>query len=156
VQEHPYRERLRAQLMLALYRAGRQADALAAYQAGRRVLADELGVDPGPALRELERAILRHDQSLRPARAGPVRGLPRPLTRLVGRDGDRDAVLDLLRAPDVPLVTLTGPGGVGKTRLAIATAEALAHELRDGVAFVDLAPVADPSLVPATVAAALA
>lgn len=64
VAEHPYRERLRAQLMLALYRSGRQADALRAYQAARRILGDELGLEPGPGLRELESAILRHDDEL--------------------------------------------------------------------------------------------
>ena len=68
VAEHPYRERLRAQLMLTLYRSGRQADALEAYQAGRRVLQDELGLEPGKDLRELEAAILRQDEALLPAR----------------------------------------------------------------------------------------
>ena len=68
VAEHPYRERLRAQLMLALYRSGRQVDALDAYQAGRRVLQDELGLEPGKELRDLEAAILRQDESLSPAR----------------------------------------------------------------------------------------
>jgi DNA-binding SARP family transcriptional activator/streptogramin lyase len=64
VSEHPFRERLRAQLMLALYRSGRQADALATYQAGRRVLQDELGLEPGKELRDLEAAILRQDETL--------------------------------------------------------------------------------------------
>ena len=61
---HPMRERLRAQLMLTLYRCGRQADELRAYRTGRRVLHDELGLEPGSALRELERAVLRHDPDL--------------------------------------------------------------------------------------------
>jgi DNA-binding SARP family transcriptional activator len=65
--EHPFRERLRGQLMLALYRAGRQAEALEAYQATRRTLVDELGIEPGAPLRELEQAILRQDRSLDPA-----------------------------------------------------------------------------------------
>src|SRR5207248_6505904 len=64
IQEHPYEERLRGQLMLALYRGGRQAEALEAYQAARRVLDEELGLEPGPPLRELEQAILRHDPSV--------------------------------------------------------------------------------------------
>ena len=72
VSEHPYRERLRAQLMLALYRSGRQADALDAYQAGRRVLQDELGLEPGKELRDLEAAILRQDEALSPARPVPT------------------------------------------------------------------------------------
>jgi DNA-binding SARP family transcriptional activator/streptogramin lyase len=72
VSQHPYRERLRAQLMLALYRSGRQADALEAYQAGRRVLQDELGLEPGKELRDLEAAILRQDEALLPARSVPT------------------------------------------------------------------------------------
>src|SRR5262249_19425383 len=66
VAEHPYRERLRAQLMLALYRSGRQADALEAYHAGRRVLQDDLGLEPGNELRDLQAAILRQDEALSP------------------------------------------------------------------------------------------
>jgi DNA-binding SARP family transcriptional activator/streptogramin lyase len=86
VAEHPYRERLRAQLMLALYRSGRQADALDSYQAGRRVLQDELGLEPGKELRDLEAAILRQDEALSPARpipaAAPVQPpSPRRLSR---------------------------------------------------------------------------
>jgi YVTN family beta-propeller protein len=71
VREHPYRERLHAQLMLALYRSGRQADALDAYRRARRTLADELGIEPGPRLQQLERAILRQDRSLEPPSAPP-------------------------------------------------------------------------------------
>ena len=81
VAEHPYRERLRAQLMLALYRSGRQADALDAYQTGRRVLQDELGLEPGKELRDLEAAILRQDEALLPGRpdaAEPEPDLPAP------------------------------------------------------------------------------
>src|SRR5439155_12364682 len=72
VAEHPLRERLRGQLMLALYRAGRQADALAVYQRARRTLVDELGLEPSEALRKLERAILDHDPSLNAPQAGPT------------------------------------------------------------------------------------
>ena len=75
VARHPLRERLRAQLMVALYRCGRQADALEAYGEARRVLLDELGVEPGPALRELQAAILRQDPELAPAPGA----WPRPL-----------------------------------------------------------------------------
>ena len=99
--DYPYRERLRAQLMLALYRCERQADALQAYQDARRTSVDELGIEPGEPLRELERAILAQD----PALATPVvktaevpaSRLPLPPTRTLGRDQDREAVSQLLR-----------------------------------------------------------
>jgi DNA-binding SARP family transcriptional activator/streptogramin lyase len=88
VSEHPYRERLRAQLMLALYRSGRQADALEAYRAGRRVLQDELGLEPGKELRDLEAAILRQDEALSPARPVPAAEPDQPsLTRRLSRRG---------------------------------------------------------------------
>ena len=75
IQRHPLRERLRAQLMLALYRSGRQAEALRVYADGRRALVDELGLEPGPELQQLEQAILRHDPSL---------ALPRPPRPVAG------------------------------------------------------------------------
>jgi predicted ATPase/DNA-binding SARP family transcriptional activator len=156
--EEPYRERLREQQILALYRAGRQKEALEAYQRARRVLVDELGVEPGPALQELERAILRQDAGLEAAaRAQPGKRprLPAAATSLVGRRLEIAAVEALLRRDDVRLLTLTGPGGTGKTRLALAAAEALAPELRDGAAFVDLSAVVEPELVLPTIARAL-
>lgn len=87
VREHPFRERFRGQLMLVLYRGGRQAEALEAYRAARHVLDEELGVEPGPQLRELERAILRQDPSLARSPAARPRAtrLPRPRTALIGR-----------------------------------------------------------------------
>jgi predicted ATPase/DNA-binding SARP family transcriptional activator len=149
----PYRERLREQHVLALYRSGRQEDALAAYQDARRTLADNLGVEPGPALRELERAVLRHDPSLtlerREATARPR--LPAPATPLVGRRLEIAAVEAILGRDGVRLVTLTGTGGTGKTRLALAVAERLAHESRDGAAFVDLSDVRDAGLIVPTI-----
>ncbi|MGW6496016.1 BTAD domain-containing putative transcriptional regulator [Nonomuraea angiospora] len=119
VAEHPLRERLRAAHVRALYLAGRQSEALTAYEELRRHLSEELGLDPGPELAALHRAILRQDPSLGPV-ARPRGNLPAPLTSLVGRDEAVAEVRSLLRAGR--LVTLIGPGGVGKTRLALAAA----------------------------------
>jgi predicted ATPase/DNA-binding SARP family transcriptional activator len=155
--EEPYRERLREQYVLALYRSGRQKEALEAYHVARRMLADELGVEPGSGLRELERAILRQDASLAPPepRRPAKMLLPAPATPLIGRRLEVAAVAALLRSGEVRLVTLTGPGGTGKTRLAIAAAEELSTQLRDGAAFVDLSPVRAPALLVPTIAQTL-
>src|SRR5581483_6641662 len=155
--EHPYRERFLHQRVLALYRCGRQAEALEVYRDARRVLADELGLEPGPALQELERAILRQEPSLE-APAAPTRStrpLPVPATPLVGRRLELAAVAALFRDEGARLVTLTGTGGTGKTRLALAVAASLEPELRDGALFVSLAPVTDPELLVDTIAEAL-
>jgi predicted ATPase/DNA-binding SARP family transcriptional activator len=157
IAEEPYRERFRAQQVLALYRAGRQKEALEAYRAAREVLVEELGVDPGAELQELERAILRQDATLAaPEPPAPPRiALPAPPTPLVGRHLEVAAVTGLLRRDEVRLVTLTGPGGTGKTRLALAAAAELGRELRDGTVFVDLAAVRDPALLGPAIAHAL-
>jgi predicted ATPase/DNA-binding SARP family transcriptional activator len=157
VAEQPLRERLVGQLVLALYRAGRQADALAAYRRARQALADELGLEPGPELRALQRRILRHDPGLRvePAELRARRHLPAPSTPLVGRRAELDEIAALLRDGAARLLTLTGPGGSGKTRLALQAAHELAAEHPDGVWFADLSQLRDPALVPGRVARAL-
>ena len=152
--EHPFRERLWGQLMLALYRSGRQADALAAYRRAASVLAEAHGVDPGPELRRLQTAILEHDAALAaPARLEPsVRGNLNPsLTTLVGRGAELAEVVRHVRANR--LVTLTGSPGVGKTRLAVEAGLRLRNAFSDGVWLVELAPIAD---VATAVGAALA
>ena len=131
VASHPHRERLQGQRMLALYRAGRQAEALAAYREARAAL-DQLGLDPSPDLRGLERRILEHDPSLAPPRE--VASVSPPST-LIGRERELAAVVALLRRDDVTLVTLTGTGGTGKTTLAREAARAFAEHT-----FVDLEP----------------
>jgi predicted ATPase/DNA-binding SARP family transcriptional activator len=154
MEEHPFRERLRRQLMLAFYRARRQAEALELYEQARVTLAEELGVDPGPDLQRLHQQILRQDPSLDWSPPPPTRtNLPALLTSFVGRQVETDRVAELLA--ESRLVTLTGPGGSGKTRLAAEVGAVLAHRYREGVWLVDLAPLIDPSLVPQAVAAAL-
>jgi predicted ATPase len=119
---------------------------------------DELGIDPSPELRELEGRILRHDPTLAaPETAPPAPSveLPTPPTPLVGRRLEVAAVCALLEQEEVRLVTLTGPGGTGKTRLALAAAAELGTGLRDGAAFVDLSSVREPELLGASIAQAL-
>src|SRR5579875_3014402 len=149
VRRHPYRERLWRLLMLALYRAGRQAEALAAYRRARSVLDEQLGLEPSEQLRELEQAILR--QEVPPARPPELQhNLPAPLTSFVGRVRELAEVERLLE--EGRLVTLTGVGGVGKTRLALETAARLLPELADGVFWCDLGAISEPSLVTRAVA----
>lgn len=119
VGEHPFRERLWAGLVRGLYVSGRQADALAAYRRARELLLTELGVEPGPALRDAERAVLAQAGDLRPVPT-PAGRRP-PLTALVGRAEELNEVERALL--DSRLVTIVGAGGAGKTALAVAVAD---------------------------------
>ncbi len=158
---HPMRERLWGQLMTALYRCHRQADALATYAQARDRLAEELGIDPGQALRQLELAILRQDPALAApqpplqtshgtsetalverattkiamvAPRGPAR-LPRPTTPTFGRDGLVTQIRAALSDRQVRSLTLTGPGGSGKSRVAVVAAAAVADDTEDRVVY---------------------
>ena len=145
VVESPLRERLWGQLMVALYRSGRQVEALATYRRARTRLG-ELGLEPGPALQRIERQILSQDPSLAAPRRGEVR-LPTPPTPFVGRERELVEVRDVLLGGDVRLLTLTGPGGIGKTRLALAVARSAASQFPGGTFFVPLASLADPAVI---------
>ena len=168
VRDYPYRERLRGQLMLALYRTGRQAEALAAYRAARSALVDDLGIEPSVELRQLHEAILAQDRALLqtdPGQPGAPAGgtterraaghvhLPVQATPLVGRERELAELMTL--AESRRLITLTGTGGTGKTRLGIAFAAGLADRYPDGVWWVPLAMVSEARLVPAAIAGAL-
>ncbi|GAA1295158.1 SARP family transcriptional regulator [Planotetraspora silvatica] len=194
---HPLRERLSALRMRALAAAGRPSEALLVFEELRGVLADELGADPSPAVREVHTAILRgtpapavplgasegaHGRAVRPGvradvragdragdrapdgagRHGDWRGgwrgdrrgnLRAPVTSFVGREDDVARVGDVLG--EARLLTLVGPGGAGKTRLAEEIAATLAAQYADGVWSIELADVRDPEWLPAAVSRAL-
>ena len=153
VNEEPLRERRWALLMTALTRAGRQADALRAYRQAAATLVERTGLDPGPELQRLETAILLQDPALDAARWQPAPGTaPAPLTGLVGREHERSAVLRRLRS--ARLVTVVGPGGVGKTTLAVDVGASEQESYADGVVVVDLA-AGGADAVDATIASAV-
>ena len=141
---HPYDEHLWAQRLLALYHSGHQTEALAGYHDLRGLLREDLGIDPGPELAGLQRRILLHDPQIAGPGA-PPHAVPAAISSFVGRDSELTHLHQLIR--DHRLVTLTGPGGVGKTRTALQLAHAWRGGVADGVFFVDLASVHEPDLV---------
>ncbi|HZX02423.1 MAG TPA: BTAD domain-containing putative transcriptional regulator [Kribbella sp.] len=160
---HPLRERVHELLIRALYADGRQAEALAAYERIRTTLADELGADPGTRLRDLHVSVLRGDSVdpaakssavPAPAPSAPRSNLRAPLTSFVGR---REDVIELTRllSNGTRLVTMVGPGGAGKTRLATETGRSLVDQSGDGIWFVELAPLGDAADVAPTVLSTL-
>ena len=146
--EHPLREPLAGLLMRALLASGRRGAALEVYERTRERLTEALGTDPAPHLAALHLEILRADEL-----DEPVTNLPAALTSFVGRDRDLAQVAGLLAAHR--LVTLTGPGGAGKTRLAVEAARAELPGAPDGVWLVEFAPVTDPAEVAPAVLSAL-
>ncbi|WP_410790288.1 BTAD domain-containing putative transcriptional regulator [Kribbella sp. C-35] len=136
VAARPFDERLAGQLMQALSADGRQADALDVYSRTRQTLIDELGVEPGPALREVHQTILRNETTAQVRDELPYAG-----ATFVGRDAELGHLADVLSATDSqapPIVAIDGMAGVGKTALAVNTARKLARRYPDGLLFVDL------------------
>lgn len=152
VAENPFRERLWEQLMLALYRSGRQNDALDAYDEARRKLRAKLGIDPSPRLTELHSHILNADPVLSPppdrTRPDPPRQLPADLSDFTGRTDESGRLRDLLvpQPGTVPLAVISGPGGIGKTMLAIHLAHQAAGRFPDGQIFLELGGATNPVL----------
>lgn len=152
--DHPLRERLCGQLMVALYRSGRQAEASDVYQRTRQRLVDELGMEPGPELQALLTRILKHDRTLTPDGARPARtNLPAQLTSFIGRQREVAQVAEAIE--EDRLVTLVGVGGCGKTRLAMHAVEGLVDRFPDGAWFVDFAPLTNSAMVPQAMADSL-
>jgi predicted ATPase/DNA-binding SARP family transcriptional activator len=156
---HPLRETMQAQLMLALYRCGRQTEALDIYSSLRDRMREELGLEPADEFRELQRRILQHDPTLAPAPTAaqqPQPALPTPPNRLLGRELELTEVRRLLLDERVRLLVLTGAGGSGKTRLALEAAARTAESFANGAYFVELAPLRDPKHTLGAISRALA
>ena len=157
VESHPLRERLCGQLLLALYRSGRQADALDAYARARDELVEQLGVEPGPDLRRAAARVPRTGPRAR--RAGAPGSDRRAAPAAPGEQTSRPCrgrrEVSQRCCGEYRLVTLLGPGGVGKTRLALAVAERVAGDFPDGVAWAPLEAIREPPLVTSEIAVAL-
>ncbi|MCP3800651.1 NB-ARC domain-containing protein [Allokutzneria sp. A3M-2-11 16] len=134
--QRPLDERLAGQLMLALYRSGRQAEALTRYELTRGCLAEELGTDPGPALRKLHQQILREDPAL--ALSAPRSDLPGDVADFTGRADEIRQLLDVSSGTTVVISAIDGMAGIGKTTLALRAAHQLADRYPDGQLFLDL------------------
>lgn len=151
--QYPFRERLWELLARSLYRAGRQAEALRTLTSLRRMLGEEVGIDPSPSIVRLEERILVQDPGLEPDAAPPPTNLPIPISSFIGRV-DELALLDKA-IHEHRFVTVVGPGGAGKTRLAVEAGRNVRGTFPDGVWLVDLAQVSDPNGVAQAAAAAL-
>ena len=151
----PYVERAHRSTMLALARAGRRAEALAHYETCRTILRQELGVEPGELTCALAEAIRNSELGETLPARGPGIDLPQPPTALVGRSDELAELLKQLTDPHTRLVTLVGPGGVGKTRLALQAARPVMDGFPDGVYFVPAGTLENPAFLPGAIAAAL-
>lgn len=156
--EHPLRERVRERLALALYRCGRQSEALKVLAEGRRLLLDELGLEPGKSHQRLEQAILNQapdlDDNLGGGAPGPAL-VPAPSSTLIGRHEELEHLRAMVLRDDVRIVTVSGAGGSGKTRVALELARTTGSAFANGAAFVELASIQDPHLVLASIAQTL-
>ncbi|OXM46492.1 AfsR/SARP family transcriptional regulator [Amycolatopsis alba] len=148
ITEHPLRERLAAQLMTALHRAGRQADSLAVHRELRTTLVEELGVEPGAEVRRVHAAVLRGEDpapATKAAQVFPLCQLPPDIADFAGREGEIAKLSGLLgESAGVPVAVITGEPGAGKSTLAVSTAHRLRRSFPDGQLFVPLAGASDP------------
>lgn len=153
----PWREEAHAQVMRALAYSGQRAAALAQYDACRRILDAELGIEPSRELAALHAQIkagLFHPAAP-PAVARERLPPPAPPTPLLGRDAELALIAARLRDPGCRMITLTGPGGVGKTHLSLQAAQIVGEAFDDGVVFISLAAISDPELILPTIARSL-